>query len=154
MKLLEIKYSSLDEINDVADKIISFSNGSKIWLFDGELGVGKTTLIKSICSKLLVEDNVTSPTYTIVNEYRTQKGTVIFHFDFFRLKNEYEAMDIGYEEYFYSGNYCFVEWPRKIKSLIPSEFLNIKITLGANEMRNLVIKKIFATKTQRNTKRI
>jgi len=141
MKQLVIKYSSLDEINDVADKIISFSNGSKVWLFDGELGVGKTTLIKSICRKLQVEDNVTSPTYSIVNEYCTQKGTVIFHFDFFRLNNEYEAMDIGYEEYFYSGNYCFVEWPSKIKSLIPSEFMNIKITLGANEKRNIVISK-------------
>ena len=92
MKRLEIKYFSLDELGYVADKIISFSDSSKIWLFDGELGVGKTALIKSICMKMQVEDNVHSPTYSIVNEYRTKKGVMIYHFDFFRFNNEYEAM--------------------------------------------------------------
>jgi len=124
-----IKYSSLSEIGNVAAQIIEFAEDVKVWAFDGEMGAGKTTLIRAICEKLGVTDNVSSPTFSLVNEYETASGEILYHFDFYRIKNEREAMDIGLEEYLYSGNRCFLEWPSKISTLLPSELLNIKISI-------------------------
>lgn len=123
----EIVYSSLEEIQEVAKKIILFSEDKKVWLFEGEMGAGKTTLIKAICACLGVTDNVTSPTYSLVNEYQSRDNNTLYHFDFYRIKNESEALDMGIEEYFYSGGYCFVEWPSKIPNLLPEAFLEIVI---------------------------
>ncbi|HEX5170635.1 MAG TPA: tRNA (adenosine(37)-N6)-threonylcarbamoyltransferase complex ATPase subunit type 1 TsaE, partial [Cyclobacteriaceae bacterium] len=120
----------------VANELIRQAAGRKIWLFHGEMGSGKTTLIKAICGSLDVQDLVSSPTFSIVNEYRSLAGS-IFHFDFYRIKNEAEAYEIGTDEYFYSGQYCFVEWPDKIPSLIPSAHVAISIQAEDNEHRTI-----------------
>ena len=117
-----MKYTyTLDKINEAAERIISSSNDHKIWTFDGEMGAGKTTLIKAICEILQVTDEVSSPTFSLVNEYKTNDGKTIYHFDFYRIKNIEEVYDIGYEDYFYSGNICLIEWPEKIKELLEGE---------------------------------
>lgn len=134
---------TLDNIRQVAKALIKNFGSQKVWLFEGEMGSGKTTLIKEVCYELSVLDNVTSPTYSLVNEYCTPKNQVIYHFDFYRIKSEIEAMDIGCEEYFYSGNYCFIEWPTKIPSLLPENYGIIAIDiLGKNERQcNFILKK-------------
>lgn len=129
------------DLPEIAKSIISFAGGLKIWLFYGEMGVGKTTLIKEICSLMEVEDNVTSPTYSIVNEYETQKGEKVCHFDFYRIRNEEEVLDIGYEEYFYSGHYCFVEWPEKIPNFIPEKYLKVDIKSLEDNSRLILLSK-------------
>ena len=126
---------SLDTINTAAAALLKSLGNIKVWLLEGEMGAGKTTLIKEICRVLHVSDNVTSPTYSLVNEYRTLDEQVVFHFDFYRIKSETEAMDIGCEEYFYSGNYCFIEWPSKIPSLLPEKFGIITINITGDEQR-------------------
>jgi tRNA threonylcarbamoyladenosine biosynthesis protein TsaE len=128
----EIQYTDLSELRNVSERIIEFARDTKIWAFEGEMGAGKTTVIKAICQSFGVEDNVTSPTFSLVNEYQSIDQNVFYHFDFYRLKDETEALDIGVEEYFYSGNYCFVEWPSKIQSLLPSEFISIDISINDN----------------------
>ena len=123
---LELKYS-ISEIFKVAQKLIIFAKNEKIWLLNGEMGAGKTTLAKAICKQLNVTDNITSPTFSIVNEYQTLEKETIYHFDFYRINHEVEALDIGADEYFYSNNLCLIEWSSKIKSLIPQNHLNIEI---------------------------
>ena len=117
----------IKELNKVAKTIIESIDEKNVICFYGKMGVGKTTLIKDICSELGVKDNVTSPTFSIVNEYISFEGKSVFHFDFYRIEDEREALDLGYEEYFYKNSLCFVEWPEKIKSLIPNNVLNVKI---------------------------
>ena len=104
----------------------SFSE-ERFFAFFGKMGVGKTTLIKELCAALGVEDNVCSPTFAIVNEYSTREGEPVYHFDFYRLKSLAEAYDIGYEEYFYSGCYCFTEWTEKIEELLPEHHVRVEI---------------------------
>lgn len=132
---MEIQFS-LDEINQVAQKIIA-QNPPKIILFDGEMGVGKTTLIKMLCKILGVEEATSSPTFSLVNEYQTAKNQIVYHFDFYRLKTEMEALDMGIDEYLYSGNWCFIEWSEKIPNLIPAEHVVIKIKTLPNGNRQL-----------------
>ncbi len=127
---------SLDQIQEVADQIIA-SNPKKIILFNGEMGVGKTTLIKQLCKSLGVQDATSSPTFSLVNEYYTSNNQVVYHFDFYRLNKETEALDMGVDDYLYSGNWCFIEWSKKIASLIPEEHSNITIELMADGKRNL-----------------
>ena len=115
------------ELNKVAKAIIESIDEKNVICFYGKMGVGKTALIKDICSELGVKDNVSSPTFSIVNEYISFEGKPVFHFDFYRIEDEREALDLGYEEYFYKNSLCFVEWPEKIKSLIPNNVLNVKI---------------------------
>jgi len=126
---------SLDELGKVAEKIVSYAGDQKVWLFDGEMGAGKTTLIKSICDFFEVEDTVNSPTFSIVNEYQNPSQEVFYHFDFYRIKDEGEAMEIGAEEYFYSGHLCFIEWPSKIENLLPEEVLKIDISVIGKDQR-------------------
>jgi len=118
-------YSEKDFIKVV--RTIKKIYNQKIFAISGELGVGKTTFIKYFCLKLGVNDIVNSPTFSIVNEYLTNSNEKIFHFDFYRLENKKDAIDIGCEMYFDSGNYCFIEWPELIKQLIPQNFINISI---------------------------
>ncbi|MEQ8927631.1 MAG: tRNA (adenosine(37)-N6)-threonylcarbamoyltransferase complex ATPase subunit type 1 TsaE [Fulvivirga sp.] len=121
----------IGELKSVASQIIEFAGEIKFWIFEGQMGAGKTTLIKVLCAQLGVGDRVTSPTYSIVNEYLTGNNGTIYHFDFYRINDEEEAMDIGTEEYFESGNYCFIEWSSKIPNLLPeSNFLMISIQVG------------------------
>ena len=124
---------NVSDLPTVAEKILERTGSSRIIVFYGEMGAGKTTLIKAICRKLGVEGTVSSPTFSLVNEYISRQGKKIYHFDFYRLKNETEALDIGCEEYFASGNYCFIEWPEKIKHLLPATACAITISANGDE---------------------
>ena len=139
---MEIGPFGLEELDWVAKKLIREFPEMKIWLFEGEMGAGKTTLIKQICKDLGVTDKVTSPTFSIINEYRTSDGETIYHFDFYRLKHESEALDIGADEYFSSGMLCLLEWPSKITSLIPSRHLKVNITLTEDDKRKIFLQQI------------
>lgn len=130
---------SLAGLKEVAEVIAAQMESVKVWLFHGEMGSGKTTLIKEICKILDVSDAMSSPTFSIVNEYETQRHKKIFHFDFYRIKNETEAFDIGTEEYFYSGYPCLVEWPEKIPSLLPDEYADVTITMESKTHRTIAI---------------
>ncbi|MEO6177229.1 MAG: tRNA (adenosine(37)-N6)-threonylcarbamoyltransferase complex ATPase subunit type 1 TsaE [Flavobacterium circumlabens] len=127
---------SLDQIKEVAAQILT-QNPKKIILFNGEMGVGKTTLIKQLCKTLGVEDATSSPTFSLVNEYYTSDNQIVYHFDFYRLNKETEALDMGVDDYLYSGNWCFIEWSEKIGSLIPDEHSVITIELLADGKREL-----------------
>lgn len=127
---------SLDQINEVAEQIIA-QNPKKIILFNGEMGVGKTTLIKQLCKTLGVKDATSSPTFSLVNEYYTVSNQIVYHFDFYRLNKETEALDMGVDDYLYSGNWCFIEWSEKIKNLIPEEHSIISIILLEDGNREL-----------------
>ena len=129
-----ISINNTAELNQVAKELLAFAEGQKFFIFQGDMAAGKTTFIKSLCEVLGVEDVVSSPTFSIVNEYESNDGP-IYHFDFYRLKNQQEAYDIGYEEYFYSGNYCLVEWPSKVEELLPEEYIKVEITVTGNEQR-------------------
>ncbi|WP_163398762.1 tRNA (adenosine(37)-N6)-threonylcarbamoyltransferase complex ATPase subunit type 1 TsaE [Flavobacterium fluviatile] len=127
---------SLDQIQEVAKQIIA-QNPKKIILFNGEMGVGKTTLIKQLCKILGVEEATSSPTFSLVNEYYTSDNQIVYHFDFYRLNKETEALDMGADDYLYSGNWCFIEWSEKIASLIPEEHSLVTIELLENGKREL-----------------
>jgi len=126
--------TGLNNLDETAKEIISASKDKRIWLFKGEMGSGKTTLIKAICKKLGVEDLVTSPTFSIVSEYKLNNEP-LYHFDFFRIKNLSEAIDLGIEDYFYTNSYCFVEWPDIISKIIPQDYLEVSIESGEGENR-------------------
>jgi len=138
---MEILIDHENELPIAAASLLKFAGNEKIFLFEGEMGAGKTTLIKSLCLQLGMADNVSSPTYSIVNEYVFPEGK-IYHFDFFRIKNEAEAFDIGFEEYLMSGEYCFIEWPEMIASLWPEHFIEIKIVEDENGARKISAQKI------------
>lgn len=125
--------SNLSQLPAVAKQLLQSFDGEKIIAFQGAMGAGKTTLIKAICEELGVKDTISSPTYSIVNEYKTVKGEKIYHFDFYRIKSVDEAYDMGYEEYFYSKAYCFIEWPEKIAELMPLTYEKVTITLQGEE---------------------
>lgn len=130
----------LDEISNSAELILDLCSDYTVWVFKGEMGAGKTTLIKEICNLLAVVDPVSSPTFSLVNEYETKNGEIIYHFDFYRIEDPMEAVEIGVEEYFYSGNFCFVEWAEKIPGFLPDTFALIEIEKGMEEMRHLRVK--------------
>lgn len=130
---------SLDQLEEVAKKIIA-ENPNKVILFHGEMGVGKTTLIKQLCKTLGVQDATSSPTFSLVNEYQTANNQIIYHFDFYRLNHEVEALDMGADDYLYSGNWCFIEWAEKISNLIPEVHSAITITLLPDGKRSLKLK--------------
>lgn len=134
---MQLIVDSENELDKAAKAIIQYSNGQYIWVFYGEMGAGKTTLIKAIANEFGIEDNVHSPTFSLVNEYRNLQDEVFYHFDFYRIKNEIEAMDIGIEEYFDSGDICFIEWPQKIPSLLPEKYLKIDIKITSPATREL-----------------
>ena len=129
----------VEELRKVAKDFIAHAGHCPVWLFYGEMGSGKTTFIKSMCAELGVVDTMSSPTYSIVNEYKTVDDKVIYHFDFYRIKNEAEAYDIGAEEYFYSGSLCLIEWPDKIPSLIPAEHAEISIFVENQNHRTIAL---------------
>lgn len=118
---------SIEQLGEVAAGLLEAFPEQRFFAFFGKMGVGKTTLIKALCDCLGVSDNVCSPTFAIVNQYRAGSGSPVFHFDFYRLKNLDEAFDIGYEEYFYSGEYCFTEWTEKIEPLLPDQYVRVEI---------------------------
>ncbi|MBC7846178.1 MAG: tRNA (adenosine(37)-N6)-threonylcarbamoyltransferase complex ATPase subunit type 1 TsaE [Flavobacterium sp.] len=134
---MEISFS-LDQLEAVAKQILE-QNPNKVILFHGEMGVGKTTLIKVLAKTLGVNDVTSSPTFSLVNEYQTTDNQTVYHFDFYRLNKETEALDMGADEYLYSGNWCFIEWAEKISSLIPEEHSVITISLLPDGKRSLTL---------------
>jgi len=134
-----VKNYTLEELPAIANKIIK-SAKNKVLLFYGEMGVGKTTLIKELVKQLGSLDTVSSPTFSLVNEYHTVSGEKIYHFDFYRINNENEALDIGVEEYFYSGCWCLAEWPNKVENLLPLKSVTITIASNSDQLRTLEIK--------------
>ncbi|MGD1845303.1 MAG: tRNA (adenosine(37)-N6)-threonylcarbamoyltransferase complex ATPase subunit type 1 TsaE [Salibacteraceae bacterium] len=128
---METQVFEAAEVQDLSAAAVALQAAAanyRVMAFQGEMGMGKTTLIKVFCTLLGVQDEMSSPTFSIVNEYLSGDGKSIYHFDFYRLKNETEALDMGYEDYFYSGNLCLIEWPEKIASLLPPNHLLIKIS--------------------------
>jgi len=118
---------SIDQIDQVAEAFLALTSKYKVITFNGAMGAGKTTFIKAICKKLEVIDAVNSPTFAIINEYATVWGDLIYHFDFYRIKNLKEAMSIGSEDYFYSSNKCFIEWPEVVEDILPDDHLRVDI---------------------------
>lgn len=125
--MLQLSFNSTQQLSQVASQLLSAFPNQRFFAFFGAMGVGKTTLIKQLCAQLGVCQNVCSPTFAIINEYSTPDGDPVYHFDFYRLKNLDEAYDLGYEEYFYSGCYCFTEWTEKIEPILPESYLRISI---------------------------
>ena len=128
---------TLDHIDNIAHLLIQEAADQKVWIFKGEMGAGKTTLIKSLAKALEVADSVSSPTFGIVNEYQTKTKGLLYHFDFYRLDDPMEALDIGIEEYFYNGNYCWLEWAEKIAPYLPERFFHIELALASETGRIL-----------------
>ena len=139
MSLLNGYTYDLQELNEVSRKIFHEAGTEKIWVFKGQMGAGKTTLIKALAEVLQVEDQVSSPSFGILNEYQTRDLGPIFHFDFYRLDNPLEALDIGIEEYFYSGKYCWLEWAENIAAFLPEQFLLIELTIASETRRLLTL---------------
>jgi tRNA threonylcarbamoyladenosine biosynthesis protein TsaE len=133
------KNYSLENLSEVAAELIS-SAKNKTLLFYGQMGVGKTTLIKEICKQLDVLDTISSPTFSLVNEYETSKNEKVFHFDFYRITQEEEALDIGIEEYFDNNDWCLIEWPENIENLLPFNSVEIHLSILENQNRNIQIK--------------
>jgi tRNA threonylcarbamoyladenosine biosynthesis protein TsaE len=131
-----VKNYTLEELPEIAKEVIK-SAKNKVLLFYGEMGVGKTTLIKEIVKQLGSLDNVSSPTFSLVNEYHTINDEKVYHFDFYRINNENEALDIGIEEYFYSDCWCLIEWPEKVKNLVPLKSVTITITANNDQSRTI-----------------
>ena len=126
---------SVEELEKLAADIIPYTYENKIWALYGPMGAGKTTFVRAICKQLGVIDNPNSPTFSIVNEYHTASGDKLFHFDFYRINSLQEAFDMGYEEYFYSGNLCLIEWPEKIETILPEKYL--KITIEVHDKKRI-----------------
>lgn len=129
------KIANLNALDAAAAKLIKQFPDQRVFAFYGKMGAGKTTFIQSVCKQLGSPDNVTSPTFALINEYKTTANKSIFHFDFYRIKEMEEAFDLGYEDYIYSGDYCLIEWPEMIEPLLPEHFVKVKIELTENETR-------------------
>ena len=123
------------ELSNLALELFRFAKEYKIWAFYGEMGAGKTTFIRYICNVLGISENVSSPTFSLINEYSDIHGNSVFHFDFYRIKNELEAVDIGCGEYFQSGSLCLIEWPEKILNLLPHPLVKIDILIEDKKRR-------------------
>lgn len=136
--MIEIQIPSLDKIADAAREFVEQIGDKRVFAFYGGMGAGKTTFIKAVCEQLGVKDAVTSPTFAIVNEYASDFGPV-YHFDFYRIKNLGEVMDLGFEDYAYSGNFCLMEWPELIEDLLPDNTVNVHIAETDNGMRTVTI---------------
>jgi len=134
----KIVFSGLEEINEAAKQFLEQNKDYKHFAFYGEMGAGKTTFIKELCKNLKTVDEVTSPTFSLINEYATMSGEPVYHFDFYRIKDIEEVYNIGYEDYFYSDDYCFVEWPELIEELLPDTMLKVKINTLENGSREVV----------------
>lgn len=135
-----VEHITLPQLDTLAVQLLKFMGSVRVCCVIGEMGAGKTTVIKALGRELQVLDTMSSPTFSIVNEYITKAKESVYHFDFYRIKSEREAYDIGAEEYFYSGNYCFIEWPEKIPTVLPDVYAQLKIGVESNTQRTLELK--------------
>ena len=137
---MEIKIQSLDQIHEAARQFIAEMGDNTVLALYGKMGAGKTTIIKAVCEELGVSDVITSPTFAIVNEYRSDTaGELIYHFDFYRIKKLEEVYDMGYEDYFYSGALCFIEWPELVEELLPGNTIKVTIEEIENGERKVTL---------------
>jgi tRNA threonylcarbamoyladenosine biosynthesis protein TsaE len=145
-KLQEYMFSyqvkSIDALNQCANKLLTQFPDQKVWAFYGKMGAGKTTFIQAVCREMGSKDNVTSPTFALINEYSSASEEPIFHFDFYRIKDIEEAYDLGYEDYIYSGNYCLIERPEMIEPLLPQKMVEVKIQVQDDESRLITARAI------------
>jgi tRNA threonylcarbamoyladenosine biosynthesis protein TsaE len=132
--------NSIEEIHDTAKKFVNEIGNKKIFAFNGKMGAGKTTFIKAICEVMGVKETINSPTFSIVNEYEAADGSIIYHFDCYRINKIQEALDLGAEEYLYSGNLCFIEWSENIAPLLPDTLVNVDIHEIENKKREIIIR--------------
>ena len=135
--MFKAEIGSLNEINNVAEKFLGAHPADRLFAFYGKMGSGKTTFIKALCERLQVIDYVTSPTFALINVYDTEQAGAIYHFDFYRIKQMDELFDLGYEEYFFSGEYCFIEWPELIEPLLPAH--TVKVTIMETEQESRIV---------------
>ena len=133
------KNYSLEDLSEIARELIA-SAKNKTLLFYGQMGVGKTTLIKEICKALKVQDSISSPTFSLVNEYQTIDNAKVFHFDFYRITDEEEALDMGIEDYLYNNDWCLIEWPENIENLLPLDAVEIHLSILDDNKRNIQLK--------------
>ncbi len=138
--MIEITFNSLDKIGRAAQEFFQKIENKKLIAFYGEMGAGKTTFIKQLCKILKVTDTVASPTFSIINEYLTEDNDKVYHFDFYRIKEIEEVYNLGYEDYFYSENYCFLEWPELVEELLPDHILRVNIKVLEDESRSITFK--------------
>lgn len=131
--------NSIEEIHSTAKKFLDEIGDKKIFAFNGKMGAGKTTFIKAICEVMGVKETINSPTFSIVNEYEAADGSIIYHFDCYRINKIQEALDLGAEEYLYSGNLCFIEWSENIAPLLPDSLVNVDIEEIENGKRQIII---------------
>lgn len=134
---MNIKIESLDKIDEAALEFIRAIGDNTVFAFHGDMGAGKTTFIKAICENLGISDTINSPTFAIVNEYRSDSGELIYHFDFYRINKIEEVFDFGYEDYFYSGSLCFIEWPEKVDTLLPKDTVNVYVKVQEDGSREV-----------------
>ena len=140
---MKIRIDSLDHIHEAAREFIAAMGDNTVFAFYGKMGAGKTTFIKAVCEELGVSDVITSPTFAIVNEYRSDlAGELIYHFDFYRIKKLEEVYDMGYEDYFYSGAVCFIEWPELVEELLPGNTVKVTIEEVENGARRLTLEEL------------
>jgi len=135
----EYCFTELTQLDEAADWIIKSCHGYSVWAFYGGMGAGKTTLIKAICRQLGSTDTVTSPTFSLINEYKDPSGHSLYHFDFYRIEKKEEILDFGYEEYIYSGDICLIEWPELVEELLPDNRVNIRIEVKDSGERCITI---------------
>lgn len=133
---MKLEVKSLADLPGVANQLLNFAGNQRVFIFEGDMGAGKTTFIKTFCQVLGVKDVVSSPTYSIVNEYESVNGSV-YHFDFYRIKDIQEAYDLGYEEYFYGNGICLIEWPERVEELLPDDFIKVEITIIDESQRTI-----------------
>jgi tRNA threonylcarbamoyladenosine biosynthesis protein TsaE len=135
---MNIKIQDIDHIREAAREFIKHIGQRRVFAFYGKMGAGKTTFVKAICEELGVEDVITSPTFAIINEYGLPDGDSLYHFDFYRIKKLEEVYDMGYEDYFYSGSLCFIEWPELIEDVLPDDAVRVSIKEQADGSRQVV----------------
>lgn len=136
---MDLGNHTLKSIKKVAAKLLSLSDGITVWCFEGDMGAGKTTLIQEICKVLGVNERVSSPTFSLVNEYKGLGGMPVYHFDLHRLSNLEEAREIGFSDYIYSGRFCLIEWPQVVESILPDSYLYITISTIDADTRNVTL---------------
>jgi tRNA threonylcarbamoyladenosine biosynthesis protein TsaE len=141
MILQQFEHITLAELPKIISKIVSLSEGEKIWRLEGSMGAGKTTFVNFLAKHFEIEDHTSSPTFSLVNEYHNRKREIFYHFDFYRLKNEREALDFGFLEYLDSGNYCWMEWASQVENLLPESYLWIDIVATSPQERTITVKR-------------